>query len=129
MNEEKEQSVFIGILGRGYQKIFFENWPMWLGGVLVGIMSILTFAWARPWGIAGGLRNWGDWFFHLLGAYGQEPVHPLISSSSVLTLAFLIGSFGSALMSKQFAIRIAPPFELLKGSVGGILMGNHNSSA
>ena len=55
---------------------------MWLGGLLIGIMSVITFAWARPWGV-----------------------------------------FGSALLSKQFAIRTAPPLELFKGVVGGHLWG------
>jgi uncharacterized membrane protein YedE/YeeE len=118
-----EKNVFLGILQRGYQKVFNENWPMWLGGVLVGIMSVITFAWSRPWGVAGGLRNWGDWLFYLLGAYQTKPLSPLLSSSSVLTLGLLWGAFGSALMSKQFAIRSAPGFELLKGLVGGTLMG------
>jgi uncharacterized membrane protein YedE/YeeE len=119
----KERNVLLGILQRGYQRIFYENWPMWLGGVLVGIMSVITFAWDRPWGVAGGLRNWGDWLFYLMGAYNDKPLSPLLSTSSILTLGLLWGAFGSALMSKQFAIRSAPPFELLKGLVGGTLMG------
>jgi uncharacterized membrane protein YedE/YeeE len=118
-----ERNVLLGIIQRGYQRIFYENWPMWLGGVLVGIMSVITFAWQRPWGVAGGLRNWGDWLFYLMGAYNGKPISPLLSTSSVLTLGLLWGAFGSALMSKQFAIRSAPPFELLKGLVGGTLMG------
>jgi hypothetical protein len=123
MNDEKEKNVLIGILGRGYQKIFYVNWPIWLGGVFIGIMSIITFAWARPWGVAGGLRNWGDWFFSLVGLYQHKPLSPLISTSSILTLGLLWGSFGSALMSKQFSIRMAPPLELIKGIIGGTLMG------
>lgn len=123
MNDEKQNGVLSEILSNGYQKIFNENWPMWLGGLLIGIMSVITFAWARPWGVAGGLSNWGDWFFNILGVYKQAPVSPLISTSSILTLGLLWGAFGSALLSKQFAIRKAPPLELLKGIVGGILMG------
>jgi uncharacterized membrane protein YedE/YeeE len=124
MNDEKaSSSVLIGILSRGYQKIFYENWPIWLGGLLIGIMSVITFAWARPWGVAGGLRNWGDWFFNLIGVYQDEPLSPLISTSSILTLGLLWGALGSALLSKQFSIRFAPPLELVKGVVGGTLMG------
>jgi uncharacterized membrane protein YedE/YeeE len=123
MNGEKQGSVLVGILSRGYQKIFYENWPIWLGGMLIGIMSVITFAWARPWGVAGGLRNWGDWFFNIVGVYKDPPPSPLISTSSILTLGLLWGAFGSALMSKQFSIRFSPPLELLKGLVGGILMG------
>jgi len=123
MNDEKQSGVLSEILSNGYQKIFNENWPMWLGGLLIGIMSVITFAWARPWGVAGGLSNWGDWFFSLIGVYRFKPVSPLISTNSILTLGLLWGAFGSALLSKQFAIRKAPPLELLKGIVGGALMG------
>jgi uncharacterized membrane protein YedE/YeeE len=123
MNAKEQHSVLNEILISGYQKIFDENWPMWLGGLLIGIMSVITFAWARPWGVAGGLRNWGDWFFSLVGLYHFKPESPLISTNSILTLGLLWGAFGSALLSKQFAIRKAPPLELSKGIVGGILMG------
>jgi len=123
MSDEKQDSVLIDIYKRGYQTIFYENWPMWLGGLFIGIMSVITFAWARPWGVAGGLRNWGDWFFSLVGAYQHAPASPLISTNSLLTLGLLWGAFGSALLSKQFAIRMSPPLELIKGIVGGILMG------
>jgi len=123
MNDEKQSSVLTGILTNGYQKIFDENWPMWLGGILIGLMSVITFAWARPWGVAGGLRNWGDWFFSSVGIYAQQPQSPLISTNSILTLGLLWGAFGSALLSRQFAIRKAPPLELGKGIVGGTLMG------
>ena len=112
-----------GILKRAYSTVFYENWPLWVGGILIGVMSVLTFAWARPWGVAGGLRNWGDWFFHQIGLYSQAPVSPLISTNSILVLGLLWGAFGAALMSKQFALRMAPGRELIKGVVGGALLG------
>ena len=123
MDDQSEDRVFSGLLKQGYQKIFSENWPIWLGGLLIGIMSVITFAWARPWGVAGGLRNWGDWFFSLIGIYQYQPISPLTSTNSILTLGLLWGAFGASLMSKQFAIRMAPPLELIKGVVGGTLMG------
>lgn len=123
MSENNETSVLGGILKRAYSTVFYENWPLWVGGILIGIMSVLTFAWARPWGVVGGLRNWADWFFHQIGVYSQAPVSPLISTNSILTLGLLWGAFGAALMSKQFAIRMAPGRELIKGVVGGSLLG------
>lgn len=123
MNDENEGSVVYGLLKQAYHRVFFENWPIWLGGLLIGIMSVITFAWARPWGVVGGLRNWADWFFTWVGVYQQPPPSPLISTNSILTLGLLWGAFGAALMSKQFAIRMAPPLELAKGVVGGTLMG------
>lgn len=123
MNEQSEASVLSGILKRGYRVVFFENWPIMLGGILIGVMSVITFAWARPWGVAGGLRNWGDWFFSLVGVYDPGPLSPLVSTNSILTLGLLWGSFGAALMAKQFSFRMAPPLEIIKGIVGGSLMG------
>lgn len=123
MDQGAERGAFYQILASGYNKIFGENWPIWVGGLLIGITSVITFAWARPWGVAGGLRNWGDWIFYLLGVYSKKPLSPFISTNSILTLGLLWGAFGSALMSRQFSIRMAPAFELLKGMVGGILMG------
>ncbi len=123
MNDQKQNSVVMEILRNGYQAVFDKNWPIWLGGLLIGIMSVITFAWARPWGVAGGLRNWGDWFLSLAGIYKHSPLSPLLSTNSILTLGLLWGAFGSALLSKQFAIRTAPFLELFKGVVGGTLMG------
>ena len=123
MSENTESSVTGGILKRAYAAVFYENWPVWLGGILIGIMSVITFAWARPWGVVGGLRNWADWLFHQLGLYGHPPVSPLTATNSILTLGLLWGAFGAALLSKQFALRMAPGLELMKGVVGGSLLG------
>ncbi len=123
MSEENGTSVTGGILKRAYTAVFYENWPVWMGGILIGIMSVITFAWARPWGVVGGLRNWADWLFHQMGLYSHPPVSPLTSTNSILTLGLLWGAFGAALMSKQFALRMAPGLELIKGVVGGSFLG------
>jgi len=123
MNDNNQETVMKSLLKRGYGAVFFENWPTMTGAILMGIMSIITFAWARPWGVAGGLRNWGDWFFYAIGIYNKSPLSPFISTSSLLTLGLLWGSFGASLMAKQFSIRFAPGLELIKGLVGGVFMG------
>jgi uncharacterized membrane protein YedE/YeeE len=123
MNNKKKNSIVVEIFRNGYQTVFENNWPMWLGGLLIGIMSVITFAWARPWGVAGGLRNWGDWMLSVVGIYKHSPLSPLLSTNSILTLGLLWGAFGSALLSRQFALRSAPLLELFKGIVGGTLMG------
>lgn len=124
MSGEDGTSVLVSLLKDVYSKVFYKKWPAWLGGLLIGITSVITFAWARPWGVVGGLREWVDWIFYYLGIYGIHPYHSLLlSSSSVLTFGLLWGAFASALLSKEFTFRIAPPFELVRGAVGGILMG------
>ncbi|HWR58372.1 MAG TPA: YeeE/YedE thiosulfate transporter family protein [Thermodesulfovibrionales bacterium] len=119
-----ETGVFVTILKDAYARTFYKKWPAWLGGLLIGITSVITFAWARPWGVVGGLREWIDWLFYFLGIYSSHPYYgPLLSSSSVLTFGLLWGAFASALLSKEFTFKIAPPFELIRGAMGGILMG------
>lgn len=117
------QSQLKTILKDGYSKVFYENWPVWLAGILLGTMSVMCFAWARPWGVAGGLKEWGDWIYYLIGVYKRPPVPFFTSTNSLLTLGLLWGAFGASLMSKEFQIRIAPSWELLKGIIGGCLMG------
>ncbi len=116
--------VLTDLVKDGYARIFFKRWPAWLGGLLIGITSVITFAWARPWGIVGGLREWIDWSFYCLELYGSHPYYnPLLSSSSILTFGLLWGAFASALLSREFSLKIAPPFELVRGAIGGVLMG------
>jgi len=124
MSEAEGPGVLAALLKEGYARIFYKKWPAWLGGLLIGITSVITFAWARPWGVVGGLREWIDWSFYYAGWYGSHPYYnPLLSSSSILTFGLLWGAFASALLSKEFSIKIAPPFELARGAIGGIFMG------
>ena len=50
-------------------------------------------------------------------------ISPVLYSGSVLNLGLLMGAFAAALLGREFAIRVAPLGELLKGGVGGLLMG------
>lgn len=124
MRESERKRAFAAQFWDIHVAILHKNWPVWLGGVLLGITSIAAFAWARPIGVVGGLREWFDWSFYRLGIYGAPPaLSPLASGSSLLTLGLLWGAFCSVLISRQFALKVAPPFELARGAVGGALMG------
>jgi hypothetical protein len=118
-----ENSVLKDIIKEGYETIFVKAWPMWLGGILVGITSIITFAWDRPWGVVGGLRNWADWLFYGVGLYDVRPFSAFTSTNSILVFGLFWGALGAALMAKQFSFRVPPGMELLKGMAGGILLG------
>lgn len=111
-----------------YETIFVEEWPAAISGVILGFLIVVAFAWNRPWGVQGGLRNWGDWLNHFIGLSGplgspSPPVSPISHSTSLMVLGLLLGSFAAALMAKQFAIRIPPVLEMVKGVIGGSLMG------
>lgn len=115
--------VFKEKFKEGYDQVFNQQWPLWLGGVLIGLLSVLTFVWSRPWGVFGGVKVWGDWVFHSIGLYGKAGLDPVTSSSSILSFGLIAGAFGSALMSRQFSVRKSPGIEIVKGLVGGSFMG------
>ncbi len=116
-------SVLVEKFKEGYGELFDNEWAPMTGGIWIGLLSILCFAWARPWGVFGGIRVWGDWVFSSLGLYATPGADPITSSSSILSFGLIFGAFGSALLSRQFAFRGAPPLEIVKGFVGGALMG------
>lgn len=107
-----------------YEAIFGQSWPVLAAALMVGTLNVFLFAFDRPWTASDGVRNWGDWLFQSLGVISRpDLISPLLYSGSILNLGLLFGAFTAALLSREFAIRIAPPGELFKGSVGGLLMG------
>jgi uncharacterized membrane protein YedE/YeeE len=118
-----EPGVLSSKIKDGYKTLFYEQWPPIIGGILLALFSILMVAWSRPWGIVGGIRNWADWLFYGIGVYAWKPPHPLFFSPSVMDIGLLLGCFASALMAKEFAFRMPPGIEMVKGLAGGLLMG------
>ena len=52
---------------KGYERLFEKQWPIWIGGLLLGMGNVFLFAFDRPWTVSNGVRNWGDWFFNEIG--------------------------------------------------------------
>ena len=124
--EEEEEEP--GIFDELYETIFGKSWEMWVGCILLSILSICLFLVASPWGSSGGLNNWGQNFYDALGMDLSESapggVTNIIDSRyGMLSITMLVGALGSALMAKEFAIRVAPKGELAKGLTGGVFMG------
>ena len=112
-----------GAVGACYGKLFAQQWPAWIGGVLFGVLSIALFVWEKPWSVADGVRNWGDWLLNAVNITDAFIIEPHLYSTSVLNLGIIGGAFAAALLARQFRVRGAPPWELLKGVIGGCLMG------
>lgn len=118
----------IGIFRELYDKLFAQSWQMWIGSIILAMLSISLFMISSPWGSSGGLLNWGQNFFSgiglSLGNSAPNGVTFLLEYKyAVLSIVVIIGALGSALLGKEFAIRVAPGGELAKGLFGGILMG------
>src|SRR5262245_23067949 len=70
------------------------------------------------------MRNWGDWILTGLGVVRRpDLIAPWLYSGSLLNLGVLLGGCTAALLSAEFAIRVPPRGELVKGAAGGLLMG------
>jgi uncharacterized protein len=107
-----------------YAALFGRPWPVWGAAVLVATVNVFLFAFDRPWTASDGLRNWGDWMLTGVGLVRRpDLVAPWLYSGSLLNLGVLLGGLTAALLSREFAIRVPPPGELIKGAGGGLLMG------
>ena len=104
--------------------VFGQPWPVIPAALLVGTLNVFLFAFDRPWTASDGFRNWGDWLLQSMGLlHRPDLVSPFLYSGSILNLGLLMGALAAALLGREFAIRVAPLGELLKGGVGGLLMG------
>jgi uncharacterized membrane protein YedE/YeeE len=111
-------------LSAQYAAVFGRPWPVWGAALLVATINVFLFAFDRPWTASDGLRNWGDWVLVGLGLlHRPDLVAPWLYSGSLLNLGVLLGGLAAALLSREFAIRLPPRGELVKGAGGGLLMG------
>jgi len=107
-----------------YERLFARGWSVVGSAIALGAMNAFLFALDRPWTASDGVRNWGDWLLSRLGVLdGRDLVVPWLYLGSLLNLGLLAGALAAALLSREFAVRIAPAGELLKGGAGGLLMG------
>ena len=112
-----------GVLGNLFKTFFAKHWPVWVGGIVLGTLNILLFAIKSPWGASGGINNWGENIYKITGLFGLENATSTSASLyGMLCLFLVVGSFIGALFSKEFAFRIPPKGELVKGFLGGGLM-------
>ena len=115
---------FAAVLRDQYNQIFDRPWPVIPSALVIAALNVFLFAYDKPWTASDGVRNWGDSILHWLGVIDQpDLLPPLLYSGSVLNMGLLLGALVAALLSREFAVRAAPGRELIKGGIGGLLMG------
>jgi len=120
---DKEPENLKDVFYIGYSRLFEKQWPMWVGGLLFGLLNVFMFAFEKPWSVADGVRNWGNWVLNSLNITEITIINPHLYSTSILNFGIIAGALASALLARQFQVRIAPKRELLKALIGGTLMG------
>ena len=110
-------------LRNDFELVFARQWPVWMGGLLIGLLNVLLFIYHQPWSTLDGALNWGDWILSKVGLIVSKPLSPLVRSGSVINLGLLGGAMLSAMLAGQFGLRAAPLRHLVKGAVGGTMLG------
>jgi len=121
---KKEKGIFEEL----YDTFFARSWHMWIGSIILAMLSVCLFIIESPWGSSGGILNWGQNLFSGLGLSLDNSAPNGVTflfehKYALLSLLVIFGALASALFGKEFAIRVAPGGELAKGLLGGILMG------
>ncbi len=107
-----------------YDALFGRAWPAWGAAILIAVTNVFLFAFDRPFTASDGVRHWGDWVLTGLGVLSRaDLVAPWLYSGSLLNLGVIVGALAAALLSREFAIRVPVPGELVKGAVGGAMLG------
>jgi len=119
-----EKGIFDGL----YTTLFGKSWEMWIGCIILSVLSIGLFMVSSPWGSSGGILSWGQNLLDIFGMNLSESAPNGVTSVlenkyGMLSITMLIGAMGAALLAKEFAIRVPPKGEMAKGLLGGILMG------
>ena len=107
-----------------YDALFARPWPVVGAAVLIAVTNVFLFAFDRPFTASDGVRNWGDWALIGLGVISRTDLAPAwLYSGSLLNLGVIVGALAAALLSREFAIRVPVPGELVKGALGGAMLG------
>ncbi len=123
---QQSGNPLLSYLSDNYRLIFGKQWPPWLGGLILGLLSFALFAYyERAWFIYDGFYVTGDW---LISSVGIDPandtVNPWDSLGWVQNLGIILGAFISCLLANDFRIRFPTRrIRLVEGFTGGIIMG------
>ena len=120
MTEKNDKT---GLFRELYMTFFSKSWPVWVGGILLGTLNVFLFLVQSPWGASGGINNWGENFYKSAGLMSFEKLESVdLSLYGMLCILTILGSLVSALLAREFALRIPPVGEMVKGFIGGALM-------
>lgn len=121
--ESQAQRPPAWFLAADYQGLFQRQWTPWAAGIMVGLLNVMMFAYGKPWGVAEGVQNWGNWVLLAFGVKIGAQIPPWLFTTSYTNLGIVLGALIGALLSGQFALRLTTGRDLTRSMVGGVLLG------
>lgn len=109
--------------------VWQQPWPVWVGALALGFTNVLMFAYARAIGVFPQISMWGAGLYNLVGIDVDAPFvpypleAPYLDLHSMIDFGVILGVLSSALLSREFKIRVDDWRGYLTGFIGGILMG------
>jgi uncharacterized membrane protein YedE/YeeE len=117
--------------------VFERRWPVWVGGVGIGVLGTFTYLRTDPLGVTAQLGWWARLSAEQLGLLtsgrlpglegfagcATKPEEGLLTQNGFFVLALIAGAFAAALPARQFTPswpRLVPSATAL---IGGVLMG------
>ncbi|MGQ0569459.1 MAG: YeeE/YedE family protein [Armatimonadota bacterium] len=127
--DEKVRGVF--------HSVFVRGWPATVGGVVVGLLSILAYNAHMPWRVVGELSRWANGAASLVGLgpgrlQGTEELAActltvgggLLTHTLLLNVGLFGGSLIAALLAHEFKLRLPRRrARYLQSGGGGLVMG------
>ncbi|MGM0505630.1 MAG: YeeE/YedE family protein [Bacteroidota bacterium] len=121
-------------LGLIWQKVAVDRWPTWVGGIAVGLISVVYFFRVEPLGVTAEinriarLSGWSGLPERLEGMDSLAGCTPnlgpeLWTTNGVFVLSLVLGSIISGQLAGQFKPKIPTLSGSLKSFIGGILLG------
>ncbi|MBM30496.1 MAG: hypothetical protein CMD77_06250 [Gammaproteobacteria bacterium] len=112
------------------------RWPTYVGGILVGLIAMLSFLRVAPLGVTAEISDIakttaGYFQFMPPRLEGLETLRGCIilvknsfwSNNGLLIVGLVLGSLASAIFSEDFRIQLPNRIETVNSFIGGILMG------
>jgi uncharacterized membrane protein YedE/YeeE len=119
-----------------FERVFRQRWPAYVGGALIGALATVAYLRVGPLGVTAELGSWSRTAADGLGLLPKRLEgldsfagcataikEALLSRNGVFVGGLVLGAFAAALVAGQFKPRLPAFGEVVRGLLGGILLG------
>ena len=121
-----------------WRRVFVDGWSPIVGGAILGVVGLLMYLAAQPFGVTGELSRWGQNATEALdvgpgvlkgldaigGCAARASQGGLFTSTFAMTVGLVAGSLIAALFAGEFKLRFPPQRRrYAQAMVGGVAMG------